>query len=232
MKVKKLIKLICAACVFAVVIGVFAACKPKKVDAEILKNISELSTNVYTANTEAVAVTLTTGEREAPYNVNGVSSSRSPYTIITVRPVEMPDDAQVYDYVLRAGKNEYRGKLNLHPFGISYTDTINKKAEGGVTLSLTTLGETEEIELVSQFTDKMLDWQDALSVGVKSVKAEVDSLYSDKKLLGEVYVRFTTDQSADDGEYFWYVAVVGNNGKTYGALVDPLSGDIIATKKI
>ena len=229
---KKLVKLFCAALVFALGFGVFAACSQKKVDAEIINNISELSTNVYIAKTETVSVTVTTGERETPYNVDGVSSQRSPYTIITVRPLETQGDAQVYDYVLRAGNNEYRGRLNLHPFGISYTDTVNKKAEGNVTLTLTASGETEEIELVSQFTENMLDWQDALSAGVKSVKAEVDSLYSDNKLMGEVYVRFTADASTGDGGYFWYVAVVGNNGKTYGALVNPLSGDIIATKKI
>ena len=228
----KIVKLICAVCAVALCMGVFAACQ-KKVDAEIIKNISELSTNVYTAKTEKAAVTLTTGERETPYCVDGVSSSRSPYTIITVRPLEAAEDAVPYDYVIKAGKNEYRGKLNLHPFGISYTDTINKKAEGEVSVTLISGGEiVEEIALNSQFTDKMMAWQDALNTGIGSVKKEVDSLYSDKKLMGEVYVRFTNDAAAENGEYFWYVAVVGNNGKTYGALVNPLSGDIIATKKI
>ena len=45
-------------------------------------------------------------------------------------------------------------------------------------------------------------------------------------------MRFTNDPASEESEYFWYVAVVGNNGKTYGALVNPLSGEIIATKKI
>ena len=232
MKSKIMIKVLCVTIAIALSGVLFASCQ-KKANAEIIKNISELSTNVYTAKTEKAAIILTTGERETPYTVDGVSSARSPYTIITVRPLEMTDDAVPFDYVIKAGKNEYRGKLNLHPFGISYTDTINKKTEGEVSVTLTSGGQTfEEIALDSQFTDKMMDWQDALNKGIGSVKKEVDSLYSDNKLMGEVYVRFTNDSASESGEYFWYVAVVGNNGKTYGALVNPLSGDIIATKKI
>ena len=232
MKTKTTVKFISLACALALILGVFTACQKKKVDSEILKNISELSVNVYTAKTENAEVTLTTGERETPYNVNGVCDIKSPYTVITVKPAAASDEAAPYDYILKTGKHEYRGRLNLHPFGISYTDTVNKMTEGTATLTLISGGVAEEIELNSQFTDQMLNWQDALNVGIGSVKSEVDSLYSDKKLMGEVYVRFTSDPSQADGEYFWYVAVVGNNGRTYGALVDPLSGDIIATKKI
>lgn len=228
---KKLVKILVFACVIALSFGVFAACTGE-VDAEVLNNISELTVNVYTAKTEKVEITLVTGERETPYCVNGESGPRAAYTIITVRPFEMADDPVPYDYVIKAGKNEYRGRLNLHPFGVSYTDTVNKKAEGAVSVSLTGGGYSEEVALSPQFTDKMINWEDALKTGISSVKNEVQSLYSGKKLMGEVYVRFTNDPLNANSEYFWYVAVVGNNGKTYGALINPLSGEVIATKKI
>lgn len=231
MKNKKIVKILFFGVIIALSLGMFTACLGK-VDTEILNNLSELTVNVYTAKTEKAEITVITGERETPYNVNGVSDARAAYTIITVRPFELTDDPVPYDYVIKAGRNEYRGRLNLHPFGASYTDTINKKIEGEATVSLTGGAYSEEVSLNPQFTDKMIGWEDALKTGIGSVKKEVDSLYSGKKLLGEVYVRFTNDPTASDSEYFWYVAVVGNNGKTYGALINPLSGEIIATKKI
>lgn len=231
MRKKRFIKITGILCIIALSAGVFAACK-SEVSPEITKNISELSTNVYTAKTDNVEITLTTGERETPYNVNGVSESRAAYTIITVKPAAMTEDPMPYDYVITSGKNIYRGRLNLHPFGISYTDTVNKKIEGTVAVTVTSGDYTEEIVLSPQFTDKMITWETALKIGINSVKAEVESLYSGSKLMGEVYVRFTNDALSEDSEYFWYVAVVGNNGKTYGALINPLSGDIVATKKI
>ena len=182
---KNLLKTAAVLCVLAASAGVFAACN-RKVDAEIVRNISELTVNVYTARTERAEITVMTGERETPYNVNGESGALQPYTIITVRPFEMTDDPAPYDYIINAGKNVYRGKFNLHPFGISYTDTVNKKFDGEASVTLTSGDYTEEAALNSQHTDTMIGWEDALRAGLNSVKKEVESLYSGSKLMGEV----------------------------------------------
>ena len=206
------------------------ACKGG-VDTEVKDNISELTLNVFVGRTENAEVTLITGEREAPYAVDGVSNARQPYTIISVKPSAIGETA-AYDYVIKAAGNEYRGKLSLHPFGITFIDTVNKKAEGAVSVTLTRGEHTEEVVLNPQFNENMITWEQALETGISCIKKEVDSLYEGKNLLGEVYIRFTGDPLNESAEYYWYIAVVGNNGRTYAALIHPLSGEVIAAKKI
>ncbi len=211
--------------------GILAACG-SGVDSAITNNISELTTNIFAGNSENIEVTLTTGEREAPYAVDGVSSARSPYTIVSIKPLSQGSDQTAYDYVIKADKNEYRGKLNLHPFGITFTDTISKKTSGTVSITVSRGEYTEEISLNPQHNANMISWETALETGINCIRSEVSSLYQGKKLNGEVYVRFTGDPMNESPDYFWYIAVVGNNGKTYAALINPLSGEVVAAKKI
>jgi hypothetical protein len=228
MKLKKTIALTVFVFIAALAL---AACAPKSVDPEILDNISDLRTNIYTAETEAMDVVVITGKRERPYKVDGKSEPKSDYTAISIKPAELPAEGRVYEYVLTAGKSADAGRFTAHPFGVTYTAELPRSLTGEVSIKIKSENYEEEFALTSRYTDGMLTWEQALETGLNAVKTEVSSLYADKKFNGEVYVQFISDPLQNDGGYFWYVAFAGG-GKTYAALLDPTTGQIMACKKI
>ena len=223
-------KLILTAAALIITLLAASACA-KKLDAEILKNISELTVNIYTARTETAAVTLITGERETPYKVDGINAGRETYTVVFVKPLTNDEGDTVYEYVLRNGKNEYSGRLNAHPFGTGYTDTVEKSLDGGVSMTIICNGVSAEVTPEPNYKDGMMTWENALIKSVSELKPELNELYTDGKLNAEVFVRFTGDPMQKEGGYFWYVAFCAGNGRTLAVLIKPETGDVVASKK-
>jgi uncharacterized protein Veg len=224
-------KFLCAVAAIAALTGLLAACGSGEVDKEILNNISDLRTNVYTAKSESVEVTVLTGRRETPYKIDGISEVKTDYTVISIKPAEPPSPERSYSYTLVNGKNKYGGEFTPHPFGATYTAEIARQLTGEATLTVTSDQLTEELTLEPHFEAGMLEWDEALAKGVSAVQDEVRGMYVDGKLNAEVYVQFIGDPLQNGGGYFWYIAVSGQNGKTYAALLDPVTGEILASKK-
>jgi len=234
MKTKKLFffKKTLAVLIIAALPFAFAACAKDGIDKRITDNISDLRTDVYTASSDDMSVTVITGRHEQPYAVDGVSgSAKSDYTDISIKPAELPASGQVYQYTLKTGNKTHAGAFTPHPFGVTYYADLAVALSGDAVLTISSGDYKEEFTLQSQRTADMLSWEQALGAGYNAVKKQVGSLYADSKFDGEVYVQFIGDPLQNGGGYFWYVAFVGG-GNTYAVLMDPTSGRVLAAKTL
>lgn len=228
---KKILKIGAIVLTVALAAIAMSACSASEIDKEIRSNISEIRSNMYVSKSDNAEITLITGERENPYKVDGISHDMEEYSILTVKPAAGAAENLPFTYKITAGKNEYSGALTVHPFGVTYTATLNRKIEGEFTIKIESEQLTEEAVMTPQASGDMLDWEGALLAGINTLNSKVKSLYEGKKLAGEVYVQFVSDPMNNDGGYFWYVAFVGQNGTTCAALLDPVTGEPVALKK-
>lgn len=207
-----------------------------KIPSEIQKKLSEVRTGIYEITTDTLTVNVITGERENPYVINGTAAGMIAYTVITIIPSnsEYISENITYNYVLKTGKKDYSGAFTLHPFGNSYSAEINeqinaKSLELKVTANKDDWNFNESIVLESVVSDDMINWQDALLIGMDALKDTINPMYTKKVLNAEVYVKLLCDPLGKTKDHYWYVAFA-NGEKIASALIEPVSKEILALR--
>ncbi len=208
-----------------------------KIPSEIKDNLSEIRINIFEATNDNISVNIITGQREEPYVLNGTAQGMTDYTVITIIP-ENPDNISAditYNYLLKTGKKDYSGSFTLHPFGNSYAAEISEKintnsVELKVTASKDDWNFNESIVMESILTENMINWEDALLIGMKALENSISPMYSKKALKAEVYVKLLCDPLGKTTDHYWYVAFA--DGKIIAsALIDPISKEILALRE-
>lgn len=208
-----------------------------KIPSEIKNNLSEIRVNIFEATNDNISVNIITGQREEPYVLNGTAQGMKDYTVITIIP-ENPDNISAditYNYLLKTGKKDYSGSFTLHPFGNSYAAEIaekinTKSVELKITASKDDWNFNETIVMESILTEDMINWEDALIIGMDALENTISSMYSKKALKAEVYVKLLCDPLGKTTDHYWYVAFADGK-KIASALIDPISKEILALRE-
>ncbi len=208
-----------------------------KIPSEVKKNLSEVRTNIYEATNDNISVNIITGQREEPYVLNGTAEGMNDYTVITIIP-ENPDNISAditYNYFLKTGKKDYSGSFTLHPFGNSYAAEISEKINvNSVELKVTATKDdwnfNESLVMESILTENMINWEDALLIGMNTLKDSISPMYNKKDLKAEVYVKLLCDPLGKTSDHYWYVAFADGK-KIASALIDPISKEILALRE-
>lgn len=193
-------------------------------------NISELRDVLMKAESERMKVTLMSGVREEPFAVDGVPGGKTDFTVIVIEPKGAREDA-AYDYVLYAGGEKREGKLNKHPFRGTWSTELPIRTSGGATLTLTSEGYMENLELADVTTGAEIGASEALEIAEKRLKDRIAEHSPGGKLAAEIYVRYLDNPISSDGGYYWYVAIVPAKYEVYAVLVDPTTGEIAAVRE-
>jgi hypothetical protein len=208
-----------------------AACTPKDaLPRAITDNISELRTNIYTGSDAGSVIGVITGEREAPYKVDGVSSKTYEYAVITYSPATVVP-AVKYSYSLTASGKTYTGVMELHPMGTSFAADI-KSTLSAREIEIVITNDVDDVKqlynLTGRFAEGMLTWEDAVKTAMATLNEPLTAIFDGKKLAGEVFIKFT-DEPENSDKHYWYVAFTDGE-KTIAALIDAVTGQVIASR--
>jgi len=119
-----------------------------------------------------------------------------------------------------------------HPFNESFSIEVQKATNGSpINLQLSsTDGVKVDVDLTSTFTSEMINYKRVLDIAYNHLKEKFDSLTVDKKLNGEIFIRFIENPIDNNGGYFWYIALVDTNRNTSALLIDPITENILAER--
>ncbi len=183
--------------------------------------ISEIRNHVFEGSCENFTVTAVSGEREHPFEIDGVPGERVNFTVITVKP-RVFDITAAYDYTITHDGKEYTGQFVRHPFNETYSAEINVKITKDFVVAIN--GDGCEVSMTSVKSGKFISAEKAFDVALKKLKSTVKKM--DKY---EIYLRLTKNPVNEEEGYYWYVAFVDGEN-TYAALIHPESAQIVAFK--
>lgn len=194
------------------------------------ENVSELREDVLVYADEKVKVSIFSGTRENPYEVNGqVGKEKTLYTVINVDGSFA--DSDDVKYTLYLGDKSYDGFLTKHPFKESYSTELPVKTLSKATLTITSGQNSNTYELKSVKTDKTISASDALQLAEKRLKKSIKKMEKGDKLNCEIYVRLIENPISSEGGYYWYVAYVPEKYTVYALLIHSVSGEIVAVRE-
>lgn len=196
-----------------------------------LKNLSEVRYNIFSGENDVFVATFMSGERETPYVVNGICEKRVEFGMLTVK-YKTSDMPTIAKYKLLVGDNEYSGELEYNNYEKTLMIDINKVVsdDAKIVLQVITDIDNKECNLDAKTSDMEITWRSALDIAINAFGDDYNSYIAKGKLNGEIYVKIITDIAGNFDDYYWYVSIVGTNGKTNSVIINTKSGEIIAKK--
>ena len=181
--------------------------------------LSELRDELMVAKTDRATVTLCSGIREDPFEIDGRSGNKTDFTVLTAVISDLGDDA-IVNYKLTAGEKIYEGTLTRHPFKSSYSAELGERVKGSAVATLSCGEYSDEISA-----------DEALKIAEKRLKSRVDGMTDKNALNAEVYVRYLENPISSAGGYYWYVAFCPQKYEVYAVLIDPITREITAVRE-
>ncbi len=213
-----------------IVLFTFCGCGTSQADLA-LQNMAEVRYNVFSGENNIYVATFMSGKRESPYVVNGICEKQVEFGMVTIKykTSDMPTVAQ---YELSVGDKVYKDNLEYNNYESTLMVDIQKVVSDDAQIGLKVITNTDEQTCVLEPKTKGMEitWRTALDIALKSLGDEMKSYISKGKMNGEVYVKIITDLNSNFDDYYWYVSIVGTNGKTSGVIINPQSGEVIAKK--
>lgn len=199
---------------------------------EIVSNaISEVRYNLFETKNEQLSVSFTSGFREDPYVVDGISNAKKEFGVITVRFLtDISDYSGLPSFIITINNIDFDGDFELNPFDQTYVQDIETFVLNDATISIKILWNNFKFEdnLTNVSKNFAINHKDALKIMVKEFKPQLKKLVKNHTLLGEVYIKIITDPSLLIDKKYWYVCVIGREGENLSVIIDPTTKQILA----
>ena len=198
-------------------------------DTAVEKNMSEIRKNVFEGKKDDVKVTFMSGEREDPYEYDGVSEKKCDFGIFTVYFNEFVGSLKV-PFIATINEQKFEGVLEKHPFNESYMVDIGNVASDDAEIIIS-INNEPAIVLENISSSWEISWQDALELGKQYLNDELNEIISNGKFNAECYLKSITDEDFISGQYFWAFSVINTKYQRYIVVFDVNSGDLLVKNK-
>ena len=207
------------------------ACKTNEIN--LSDYIIEERNNLFTAQDDLYTVTLSSGNREENYDLDGEVTTLVPFGVITLaRNDRAPLANDSYTYYLKVNDESYTGFLIQSPVDNTYSVDIGNAIDSNavVEIQITFTGYSFNQPMTCVSNDFAVDKTSALEIANEQLKEDVQNVMSNSNVKIEVVMKIMKDYSSESNSYYWYVGVISTNGDTLGILIDANTSEIIAKK--
>lgn len=214
-------KIIASIVCFGAGLTFFAGCGTNLFQ-QVSDNMSEIVEDYYFGEGESFNVSLSSGQREDPYEYNGITKKKVDFGALTIFSESKDEIIQV-----RIDLNVDKGSILLKKDVVSgaYMADIGKKVSPKDSFSVEYMG--ENVKLTCKSCDFGVSSQQALAIGVETFKADLSRLVYNNKLKAECYLRVLDDVSGQFIRNFWHFYIYTVDGESYSCVIDITSGEIV-----
>lgn len=222
-------KVLCALLVCCAVVFVGCGNSNKKTADYIGNHIIESRNNIYLGQDDTYYATFCSGEREEPYDLDGVVNNKVPFGIITL---SKHDNSRLsndeYLFTIAINGESLSGTLLKSPYDNTYSADIEKSVDDNaeISLEININGTSFSENLYNESKDFTISQSKAIEIAGKELSSALKSMKT-----AEALIKILKDYSGDTNRYFWYVGLVGCDGATAGVLIDAYTGEIVSIKK-
>lgn len=229
---KKIIKFTIFILIFCLVVGI-AYNLFFKVDKSKLaySSISEIRYNYFTGKDDLSHVNLSSGYRENPYVLDGVSEELVPFGVVVFRTTLLGISEP--SYLLKVDETIFEGVMERNPLDGTYvcdTETFIN-ADSVVSLEIKIEDKVYPFNLTNKSSEWKIDAEKAFNISIETLADCVDKLIKGSEFQGECYVKIVTDPNNMLDIYYWYINIVDREGKTVAVVIDSSSGEVLSINK-
>lgn len=191
-------------------------------------NVADIRNGIYDGECEDFNATFVYGERENPYQANGIANNLVEFGIISVVFETKPSQENVKYSLKLNGEKTFSGTLEKNPYSNEYMADVGFAIAPNSSLSLTLSinNEEKEINLSNKSNSWKISSEKALEIGKESFKDEI-SMFNKNNENYELFVKIITQQQTNFGKYYWNVSIVSSSGKKHNIVFSTDSEEIL-----
>lgn len=194
-------------------------------ERSIDQSISEITTIYFKGEDEngQAQASISVGEREEPYNIDGVHHKNVDFSLINIDFGQKISDEQLSGKII---VNSVESELTLYfnPLSNSYMGDLGYKLNDNDSVIIV-IGQNEIVfENISK--DFAVNYSKALEIGKENLKSEIVKMTKDGDFKGECYLKILSSNS-NMKELFWAFTLVGRDGESYNVVISVSDENIV-----
>lgn len=192
------------------------------------KSLSEVRQNFFIANDNLSNLSLSSGYREDPYAIDGQHKDVVPFGVVVFRT--SLSNVSEPSFVLNIGDEVFEGVMERNPYDNTFvTDIENLVPDDSVVkMSIFIEDDTYNFDFKNISKEWNIDYSQAFEIGLDTLTDYIQSLKKGNVFNGECYVKVVSDPNNLLNIYYWYVAIVDNQGNSHAVVIDVTSGDVLS----
>lgn len=226
-------KIICTLLVCCALVLVGCGSAEKKTADYIGDHIIEVRNNIYMGQDDTMYATFCSGEREEPYDLDGVVNEKVPFGIITLSRhdnCKLSNDEYMFTIIINGESSS--GTLTKSPYDNTYSADIEKAVDDNAEISLEVdiNGKVFSQTLYNESKDFAINQSKAIEIAASELSSALEDMQTSDRKTAEAMIKILKDYSGETNRYFWYVGLIGADGKTAGVLIDAQTGEVVSVK--
>ena len=205
-----------------VVFGVTAC--GKTLDGYVLDNMAEITKEYYFGENDDMFVTLSVGEREEDYLLNGQATELVDYSLLVIKFKE-ENILRAITLVVQSGEDSADVEAEYNSFNNSYMVDIVDDITIGEDFSIVYDGQT--VTLSKQ--NFAINYENALQIACENLSDELEAQKSYNHFNAECYLRVMSGLDNDFSELYWCFTCLNYEGESFTVVISTADGSILAS---
>ncbi len=190
----------------------------------VRENMSEWTKVYYYGAGENFYVTLSSGERESTYLVNGKSEENVGFALVSV--VLNENEGQVIKATVSIDGEESLEELEINGLSTAYMVDLERELSGDEEIVITY--NDESVTLTNLSENFSVSDEQAIEIATAELVEQITAMKSGVTLNSECYLRVLDKQANDFEEVFWCFTVVDINGQSSSVIISTTDGSVLA----
>ena len=214
-------KVLVSLSLFLVVFGVTAC--GKTIDSYVLNNMAEITKEYYFGENDTMVATLSVGEREEDYLVNGQATELVDYSLLVIKFKE-ENIAKAIVFEVKSGEVTVDVEAEYNSFNNSYMVDIVDDITVGEDFSI--VYDEQTVTLEKQ--NFAIDYENALQIVCENLKDKLEEQKSYNHFNAECYLRVMSEKDDDFSDLYWCFTCLNYEGESFSVIISTVDGSVLA----
>ncbi len=192
------------------------------------ENASEWTKVYYLGECDEFYATISSGEREKDYLMNGRKAESVDFALLTLNFATSPQKSAINVDVNIDGTSSTQ-ELELNTLNNTYMLDLEKQLTGEESVSVSYGGKT--LELVNMSKDFKIDDKKAMEIACKEMEKEITKKKSFNNLNAEIYLRVLDKKANNFDDLFWCLTILNVDNESFSIVISTVDGTVLAKTK-
>ena len=204
----------------------FGGCK-SNIYSVCKKEISETRSCYYFGKNKDFVASVTSGEREEEYILNGEHTKNVPYTVLVVDFLKTNPSVSP-SYNLNIDGKTYSGEMEFNPFNNTFCVDLGVKIEDNLDIELSVLNFEKSLDLISVSSLWQVDYELAFDIAINAFGDRLNNYIENGKLQGEIFQKLISLNRYSAEDVYWNICLFFKNGEILTCTINVITGQIVA----
>ena len=192
-------------------------------DSSPQNNISEITKIYYKGGGGGVEGSISAGQREEPYKMDGIHNDLCDFSLVVVQFDEQFEENEI-EVNLSINGNLQTLTMYFNPLSNSYMADLGYLIGSNDQINLSY--NTYSLDFFNVSDSFSVSYSEAVDIALDNL--DMQEYYQDGVFKGECYLKILSEKDSDLEDLLWIFSVVGENGNVKNIVINVENGEVLS----